>query len=465
MRKNPQRRSGTSKRPPQNVRRIFKYFVIERCRIFLRQVSGPVRNSDGTSPLHNGEPTVIRVFCPSVAASALLLISLPITPQALFPTSKPLIDSHVAALADGVERPDSRLGVEQAYLPILYPSSHAANLYQLRNGDILCVWFSGTWEGRSGVGIVMSRLRSGSHHWSGTRLIDHKSGVSYQNPVLFQQTDGTLNLYHTEQAADAGEANAKILHLASKDNGLTWSQPSVLFDKPGAFTRHPVVVLPNGTWLLPIEIVTSNGIDEGSATNYSATELSANHGKTWRECPMAGSMGKVQPSVVLLDRGRLLAFLRSRASDFIYRSTSSDGCTWTPAAATVLPNNNASVQLFRLRNGHLALAFDNSSATRKAATPSAGLRKPLSVALSLDEGRTWPYVRDVETGRPGYGIQEQKPKTPGREEYSYPSIMQSSDGRIYVAFTYRRQTIKVVSFLEDWIRHGGTAGEYQGAMK
>jgi predicted neuraminidase len=58
---------------------------------------------------------------------------------------------------------------------------------------------------------------------------------------------------------------------------------------------------------------------------------------------------------------------------------------------------------------------------------------------------------------------EQKPKEPGREEYSYPSIMQTRDGEILVAFTYRRQTIKVVSFREDWIRHGSTAGEFKAA--
>jgi predicted neuraminidase len=374
----------------------------------------------------------------------------------------PLVDPHVVAAANGQEVKNATLGVDEAYLPILYPSSHAANLYQLQNGDILCVWFSGTWEGSSGVGIVMSRLARGSHRWSETKLIDRQEGFSFQNPFLFQEHDGTLHLYHTEQVADAGEAGAKVLHLTSKDNGASWSSPEILFDKPGAFTRHPMVILPDGTWLLPMDFVTSHGIGEGSETNYSVTELSKDRGKTWRECMMAGSMGKVQPTVVQLAPGRLFAFLRSRASDFIYQSTSADGCTWTPAAPSALPNNNASVQLFRLHNGHLVLAFNNSSSKNINGTASVGLRKPLSVALSEDEGKTWRYVRDIETGRPGYGMAEQKPKQPGREEYSYPSIMQSEDGKIYVAFTYRRQTIKVVSFDEDWIKHGTTAGQFKG---
>jgi predicted neuraminidase len=79
------------------------------------------------------------------------------------------------------------------------------------------------------------------------------------------------------------------------------------------------------------------------------------------------------------------------------------------------------------------------------------LRKPLSVALSLDGGSTWPYARDIEEGRSGYGLAEQTPQQPGREEYSYPSIIETRNGEILVAFTWRRQTIKVVSITEDWI--------------
>jgi predicted neuraminidase len=372
-----------------------------------------------------------------------------------------LIDPKVVTLADGVERKNLGLQTDEVYLPIFYPSSHAANLLELRNGDVLCVWFSGTWEGSSEVGIVISRRRKGSRNWEQTRLIDRRPGESFQNPVLFQEPDGTLDLYHSTQGADVGEANAHVLHLQSKDNGETWSEPALLFAKAGAFSRHPPLILEDGKWMLPLTYVTSKDIGVGSETNFAATELSQDKGLTWTECVMAASEGKIQPTVVALGHGRLLAFLRSRASDFIYSSSSGDGCVWSPAKPTVLPNNNASVQAFRLRDGHLVIAFDNSSVDRAKGTQ--GLRKPLSVALSEDEGKTWAYVRDLEVGRAGYGIAEQSPKSPGREEYSYPSIMQTRDGTIHVAYTYRRQTIKVVSFPEDWIKKGGTVGQYKGA--
>ena len=74
----------------------------------------------------------------------------------------------------------------------------------------------------------------------------------------------------------------------------------------------------------------------------------------------------------------------------------------------------------------------------------SAIRTVISVQTSL-----------VCSGIVKFGSEEQKPKVPGREEYSYPSVMQSRDGKIYVSFTYRRQTIKVVSFEEDWLRMGG----------
>ena len=364
-----------------------------------------------------------------------------------------MLDPQVVALADGQVRHNPKRGISEAYLPILFPSSHAANLLELNNGDLLCVWFSGHWEGDSNVGIVFSRLRKGTQRWSKPQLIDRQEGVSFQNPVLFQAPDGAIHLYHTTQEAHQGEANAHVLEAVSRDNGETWSQPALIFGKPGAFTRHPLLILPDSTWLLPMTYVTSKGIGEGSETNYSAIELSQDKGKSWKECVVPQSFARVQPTVVQLAPGRLLSFFRSRKSDFIYQSSSTDGCQWTEPTATALPNNNASVQAFRLQDGHLVLVFDNQH---------KGPRRPVSIALSEDEGHAWRYVRDIETGRSELGDESSKVMGAGREEYSYPSVLQTRDGVIHVAYTFRRQTIKTIAFREQWIREGGTTGLYQG---
>lgn len=343
-------------------------------------------------------------------------------------------------------------GVEEAYLPAIAPSSHAANLIILKNGDLLCFWFTGTWEGQSGVGIAVSRLKRHSHRWSEPALIDSKAGVSYQNPVPFQAPDGTVWLFHTEQGAGKGEANAHVLVLKSKDNGETWSQPQLLFDEPGAFTRDPIVLMPDGGWLLPMYM--SSG--KTSQQNYSVVKISHDEGKSWKTCDIPQSNALVQPSVVLMPDHHYVAFLRSRRADWIYRSTSEDGCHWTPPVATTLPNNNASIQAALLRDGRIVLALNDSPRITVNGRPRPGPRKPVTLAISADGGKTWPWKRNLETGRPSATAQMEKEKVPGREGYSYPTVVQDPDGKIDVAFTYRRETIKFMRVPEKWVEQSPT---------
>jgi predicted neuraminidase len=356
--------------------------------------------------------------------------------------------------------PDSTLaGTETAYLPALFASSHAANLLLLANGDLLCFWFSGAWEGESGVAIVMSRLPAGSNRWTQTQVIDQKPGKSYQNPVAFQSHDGRVWLLHTAQTANRGQGDAQVWSLISTDNGITWTAPSLLFAEPGSFTRHPPL-LDASRWVLPVSFTPGAGLTGERSLNYAAFELSTDEGKTWHECAVPGTNGLLtQPSVVHDKAGAYIAFFRSLQSDWIYRATSADGCKWSHPQPTQLPNNNASVQAFRLRNGHLVIAFDNSGPYLANGRRVSGPRKPLSIALSLDDGKTWPWVRDLETGDTAT---KEWNSPPGHDEYSYPTVVEDARGRIVVAYSWQRSTIKVVRFSESWIKAAATVGSFRG---
>ncbi len=76
-------------------------------------------------------------------------------------------------------------------------------------------------------------------------------------------------------------------------------------------------------------------------------------------------------------------------------------------------------------------------------------------------------MRDLETGdlRPGEAPIPAKRNEPGREEYSYPPVLQAADGKIHVAYTYRCDTIMAVRFDESWIKGGSTAGVFRGDGK
>jgi predicted neuraminidase len=151
------------------------------------------------------------------------------------------------------------------------------------------------------------------------------------------------------------------------------------------------------------------------------------------------------------------------------------GRSWSAPVATALHNNNSSIQA-RLANGHLALVFndcnaeaatarrtslydeiedDGAAPTDSATEPTLANREafwgapraPMTVAISPDGGRGW-VKRDVETGD-GYWTNNSRDGS--NRELSYPSIKQTPDGAIHVAYTHFHQAIRYVRFDEEWV--------------
>jgi len=92
---------------------------------------------------------------------------------------------------------------KEAKLPTYCPQNHASNLLLLKNGDILCVWFSGTQEGMADISIYLSRLKPGETEWPLPVKLSEDPAKSEQNPVLFMAPDGKLWLMWTSQKAEA----------------------------------------------------------------------------------------------------------------------------------------------------------------------------------------------------------------------------------------------------------------------
>ena len=372
----------------------------------------------------------------------------------------------------------------EAFLPTNNVQNHAANLLPLSNGDLLCVWFSGTQEGMADISVYSSRLAAGSNTWSAPRKLSDDPGRSEQNPVLFPTPDGELWLFWTSQKA-GNQDSAIVMRRISMDSGENWGPIEVFIDTPGTFVRQPIVVLDNGDWLLPVfYCVPISGKKWVGDKDYSALKISSDKGTSWTEVVVPGSIGCVHMNIEKLDDGSLVAVFRSRWADHVYLTRSRDnGRSWDAPVPSGLPNNNSSIQLTRLMNGHLAIVFNNIRA--KESTERRGSlydeiegegtleasanqptsidkvnddgrtafwgtpRAPLSIAISEDGGRTWPHIRDLEVGD-GFCLTNNSSEARNRE-YSYPSIKQTQDGAIHIAYTYFRQRIKYVRIGEEWV--------------
>jgi len=175
---------------------------------------------------------------------------------------------------------------------------------------------------------------------------------------------------------------------------------------------------------------------------------------------------------------RLLGFFRSRWADNIHMTSSDDGgLTWRKPTPTVLPNNNSSIQALRLADGRLAMISNASSAAdaterreslydeledaappaSDGAAPAKPIRRafwgapraPMTLALSEDDGQTWPWQRNLEVGD-GWCMSNDSARGLNRE-YSYPSLRQTADGALHVAYTVFRKHIRHARVMPDWI--------------
>jgi alpha-L-rhamnosidase len=85
---------------------------------------------------------------------------------------------------------------------------------------------------------------------------------------------------------------------------------------------------------------------------------------------------------------------------------------------TDLPNPSSGIDGVTLADGRHVLIYN----------PTERGRSPLVAGVSRD-GRTWTKAATLED-QPG--------------EYSYPAVIQSSDGNVHVTYTWRRERIKHV---------------------
>jgi predicted neuraminidase len=83
-----------------------------------------------------------------------------------------------------------------------------------------------------------------------------------------------------------------------------------------------------------------------------------------------------------------------------------------------LPNPNAGTDAVTLRDHRHLIVYNHTTKGRT----------PLNVALSVD-GSSWKNVLTLES-EPG--------------EYSYPAVIQSSEGRLHITYTWKRLRIKHV---------------------
>lgn len=368
-------------------------------------------------------------------------------------------------------------GRAEAFLTSPVVHNHAAFLQWLPGGTLACAWFGGTLEGRSDIFIHLATLAPGATTWSQAARVSDDPDRSEQNPVIFTDpATGTPSLFHTAQPGGRQEeCLVRLRRLDPGPEGFLPSEPRTLGLPSGSFVRAPVLLRDDGAWMLPLFLCrTVPGARWTGSHDVAALATSSDRGATWELVEVPASTGCVHMTLVPLGGPRIAAFFRRRQADFVHRAESDDGGrTWSAPEPTDVPNNNSSIAAVALRDGRVALLCNPTNAAqspeRRAslydelgegddgrADPEGGVaaiwgvpRAPLTLCLSDDGGRSFPWRRVVEDG-PGTCLSNDP--TDGRnKELSYPAMVEGPDGKLHLAFTFHRRAIKHVALDRAWL--------------
>lgn len=315
------------------------------------------------------------------------------------------------------------------------PYKHPAAIAELQNGDLYLVYYGGESEYAIDTGVFGARLRKGFSRWSKPLRIAQDPFRSLGNPVIWHAPDGLVWLFYVVRWGDTW-STSRIQAKVSRDDARTWSDSFVVSEREGMMVRGKPIVLASGEYLLPVYHETGHDPERVGADTTSRFLKWLPDRRQWMELgTIRSKKGNLQPAVVELEPGHLMALCRRAGGyeevtdGYVVQAESRDGGkTWTEGTDSRFPNPNAAVDLLKLRNGHLLFVFNDSM----------NERTPLTAALSLDNGRTWPFRRNIAEG-------------PG--DFAYPYAIQTSDDKIHVVFTsHERTVINRAVFDEAWIR-------------
>ena len=333
---------------------------------------------------------------------------------------------------------------------------HASSICELTNGDLLACCYAGAREGSPDSMVIGSRFDRTKKEWSLPEIWVNVAERAPANPRVFIGPDQSVWLLVGVNYGRWCSGDTYLFSKRSYDEGRTWTDLELIVETKGLLGRNKPLNN-GGVWLIPVEWE-----EEWSAAFLRSTDA----GKTWQ---ITGDLGRdakahlIQPTVVSVGGENLLAYMRSQEG-YIYQSRSVDlGNTWTVPEPTTLPNNNSGIDMVRMRSGFLALAYNPVGLSGNMPAlderwPSRmpvgfelwGGRTPLVVSFSPDGGRTWPRSMVLEEGP---------------REFSYPSIIQGSDGTLHVTYTYNRIGIRhavieereVVELLSQALKEDGLA--------
>ncbi len=302
-----------------------------------------------------------------------------------------------------------------------FSQCHASTLVEAKRGELLVAWFGGSHEGNKDVKIWASFNVQGNWSTPGI-LADGKVSETQSypcwNPVLFKSNQGKLFLFYK---VGPNPREWWGMYKTSIDNGETWSGAVRLADGLIGPVKNKPIQLADGTILSP------SSTESKTEVWKAHIERSTDEGKTWQIIPVdhETEFNVIQPSILIHPDGRLQILCRSKEGSVIESWSADQGLTWSKLSRTTLLNPNSGTDALTLTDGSHLIVYNPLLPGKDWFNG----RFKISAAISID-GKNWEDIALLEDGT--------------KEEYSYPAIIQTQDGKVHISYTFDRKNVKHV---------------------
>lgn len=167
-------------------------------------------------------------------------------------------------------------------------------------------------------------------------------------------------------------------------------------------------------------------------------------GEHWQFSTPVVGIANIQASIAKKKDGTLVAYMRDNGPPPMRHPMShstDNGLTWSPVVDSELPNPGSGSDIVTMKNGHWAIAYNDTENGRHS----------LAISISTNEGKSWDYTRHLELDN------RDKPNTG-----AYPSIIAGKEGKLLVVYSHstrneakgNQETIRYASFDEAWVMAG-----------
>jgi len=291
------------------------------------------------------------------------------------------------------------------------------------------------------IDLLLKRSTDGGRTWSRQIVIHEEGGdapITIGNPCpIIERSSRCIHLLFTRN-------NKRLFYTKSVDDGLNWSTPKEFTDILKGF-NYPLVRIATGpghgiqikhgrlvapVWVCDCEV--KNKDKNPTKSRYQAGIIySDDHGKTWKTGSLVPpKIGWLNEAMVMeKNDGSLLMNIRAHQAGFRAVSLSKDGgATWSsPVLDKNLPCPTCQASLIRLSRSEILFL-----------NPAGGGREDLTLRLSRDEGKTWPYARKIN-----------------HEFGAYSDMAVTKNGEILCLFENGEQTyhdkISIAEVTREWL--------------